>query len=172
MAMPIIALAHQVEYSYLETILVEDTCSYLIVNVTEEGEWVTWDFDFPVEDFTGDGNLNVGLIIALDGEGEGPTFQIHNNDGTDSSFPWGTWLYSPYYDDSWHSGDENTEVSSLNWVEASGNKNVPHGDGILTVSIHESKLGGRFFWAASPTVGSGFDNPCLLYTSPSPRDRS
>ena len=160
MVMPVSAKLE--EYSYLEYIDVECSDYDLKVNVTEDGEWVTWEFDFPVEYFIGGGNLNVGLIIATGDEGEGPTFQIHNNDGTDSSFPWGTWLVSPWgptIDDGWfgwHSGDTNTEVSALSWVEASGNKNVPHGDGILTISIHESKLGHRFFWAASPTVGSGF----------------
>ena len=154
-------------YSYSTFIDIGDglTFSPLELTVTDDGDWVTWTFDFPVEEFTGDGNLNVGLIIAIDGEGEGPAFQIHNNDGTDSSFEWGTWLVSPWGPTisdgwfGWHSGSVNTEVSTLSWVEASGNRSVPHGDGKLTISINRAELGGEFHWAASPTVGSGFFAP-------------
>ena len=137
----------------------------LNVNVEDGDGWVTWTFDFPVEGWTGDGNLNVGLIIALNGDGNGPAYQIHNNDGTDDSYPWGTWLWSPWgptINDGWygwHSGDTNTPVTDLDWVEATGNRNAPHGtngDGILQIRIEKCKLGETFHWAASPTVGSGF----------------
>ena len=137
----------------------------LEVTIEDDGTWIIWTFDFPVETFTGDGNLNVGLIIATDGEGNGPAFQIHNNDGADSGHDWGTWLMSPWGPtigdgwNGWHSGDTNTPVTSLSWVEATGNRNVPHGDGILQVKILKSELGESFHWAASPTVGSGFYAP-------------
>jgi hypothetical protein len=154
-----------IPYSYYTEIEVDDSGEYLEVTVEDDGTWVTWNFDFPVETFTGDGNLNLGLIIATDGEGQGPAFQIHNNDGTDSSFGWGTWLMSPWGPtisdgwNGWHSGDTNTPVTSLSWVQATGNRNVPHGDGILQVKILKSELGESFHWAASPTVGSGFYAP-------------
>ncbi len=163
-------------YSYSTTIQVDGSSSYLVVNVTENGEWVTWEFDFPVEDFIGDGNLNVGLIIALDGEGEGPAFQVHNNDGTDSSFDWGTWLVSPWGPtisdgwNGWHSGDTNTEVEDLNWITASGDRKGQGTDGILTISINKAKLKRNFFWAASPTVGSGFYSPMYDTTMQVPTD--
>jgi len=68
------------------------------INV-EDGEChVTWTIDFPIDDDPSNGLMAVGLIIALDGEGNGPAFQIHNNDGTDPSYNWGTWLVSPYLD--------------------------------------------------------------------------
>lgn len=149
-------------YTYNTTIEVNDSGLFLDVTVEDIGDEVVWTFDFPVEEFTGDGNLNVALIIALDGEDEGPAFQIHNNDGTDSSHDWGTWLVSPWgptIDDGWfgwHSGDTNTPVTELDWVEATGNRNVPHGEGILQIKIEKSKLGPAFHWAANPTVGSGF----------------
>jgi len=158
-------------YSYSESVVVSDgTVGSLEVTVTDDGDWVTWTFDFPVEEFTGDGNLNVGLIIALDGEGEGPAFQIHNNDGATGAYPVGTWLMSPWGPTitdgwfGWHSGDTNTEVSILSWVEASGNRSVPHGDGKLTISINRAELGSEFHWAASPTVGSGFFAPAYDVT--------
>lgn len=137
----------------------------LEVTVENGDGWVTWTFDFPVEGWTGDGNLNVGLIIALNGDGNGPAYQIHNNDGTDSSYPWGTWLLSPWgptINDGWfgwHSSDTNTPITDFDWIEATGNRNAPHGnggDGILQIKINKCKLGETFHWAASPTVGSGF----------------
>jgi len=149
----------EVGYSFVETVIVSDgTVGNLEVTVTEDGDWMVWTFDFPVEKFTGDGNLNVGLIIATDGEGNGPTFQIHNNDGTDAKYDWGTWLVSPYLD-GWHSSDTNTRVTELDWVQATGNRNVPHGEGVMEIRIKKSELGTDFHWAASPTVGSGFYAP-------------
>ena len=149
-------------YSYTESIDIEGSDYDLLLTVEDGDGWMTWTFDFPVEHFTGDGNLNVGLIIALDGEGNGPAYQIHNNDGTDAAYPWGTWLMSPWGPtigdgwNGWHSGSVNTPVTALDWVEASGNRNVPHTDGILQVKIKKSELVGTIHWAASPTVGSGF----------------
>jgi len=166
-AIPFASAVEDVDYSLTTNIDIADgeTFSPLVLTVTADDDWVTWTFDFPVEEFTGDGILNVGLIIALDGDGEGPAFQIHNNDGATSEFPVGTWLYSPWGPTisdgwfGWHSGDTNTEVSTLDWVEASGNRNVPHGDGILQIKIDRATLGDEFHWAASPTVGSGFYGP-------------
>ena len=130
----------------------------MLLTVEDGDGWQTWTFDFPVEEFTGDGNLNVGLIIALDGEGNGPAYQIHNNDGADATYAWGTWLMSPWGPIGWHSSDTNTPVTELDWVEASGNRNG-HTDGILQIRIKKSELVGTIHWAASPTVGSGFFAP-------------
>lgn len=148
-------------YSFTESIDIEGSDFDLLLTVEDGDGWQTWTFDFPVEEFTGDGNLNVGLIIALDGEGNGPAYQIHNNDGTDATYPFGTWLMSPWGPTigdgwfGWHSGDTNTPVTALDWVEASGNRNG-HTDGILQIKIKKSELVGTIHWAASPTVGSGF----------------
>jgi len=92
-AIPVSAV---IEPYYSTTIEVDDSGFYLALTVTDDGDWVTWTFDFPVEEFTGDGNLNVGLIIALDGDGEGPAFQIHNNDGATGLYPHGTWMYGSW----------------------------------------------------------------------------
>jgi len=143
------------------------TVGQLVTTVEEDGDWMVWTFDFPVEEFEGNGNLNVGLIIALDGEGKGPAFQIHNNDGSDSSYPWGTWLMSPWGPtitngwNGWHSSDTNIPVTDLDWVEAKGQRNTPwegivSGDGVMEIRIKKSELGDTFHWAAYPTVGSGF----------------
>lgn len=165
-------------YSFTDAQDVNDgTVGQLVVSVAEDGDWMVWTFDFPVEQFTGDGNLNVALIIATDGEGNGPAYQIHNNDGTDATYPWGTWLMSPWGPTigdgwfGWHSGDTNTPVTdvSLDWVEAIGQRNTPwdgldSGDGVMEIRIKKSELGESFHWAAYPTVGSGFWAPAYDVT--------
>lgn len=152
-------------YIYNTEIPINGSNSPLVVTVEDGDCNVTWTFDFPVEGWTGNGNLNVGLIIALDGDGKGPAFQIHNNDGTTKDYPDGTWLYSPWGPTitdgwfGWHSGDTNTPVTALDWVEASGVRKGQGTDGILTITINKDKLCEDFHWAASPTVGSGFYTP-------------
>ena len=141
----------------------------------EDGEChITWTFDFDWEEYIGDGHGGYGLVISLDGIH--PAFQIHNNDGTDANYPWGTHLYSPY-NNGWHSGDTNTPVSSLDWVECTGtryknggddrtgNDPTPNPDGTFTVTIakcHLKELGGceydTIWWAMYFGVG-GFYNP-------------
>ena len=149
------------------------------IDVTDDGTSITWTIDFPGEapydDPTTEGNglRAVGLVIALDGNGEGPAFQIHNNDGTDSSFEWGTWLYSPWgptINDGWfgwHSGDTNTEVSTLNWISCTGGRyNEDNPDGIFTISIDKAELGlcaTDFHWALNLAIGSGFYNEYMTY---------
>ena len=153
------------------------TVGQLVVDVAEDGDWMVWTFDFPVELFTGDGNLSVGLIIATDGEGSGPSFQIHSNDGSDANYPWGTWLMSPWGPaidtpgswQGWWSGSVNTPVSTLDWVEAIGQRNTPwegivSGDGVMVIKIKKSELGESFHWAANPTVGTGFWPPAYDVT--------
>lgn len=163
-------------YTFTDSQDVNDgTVGQLVTTVEEDGDWMVWTFDFPVEEFIGNGNLNVGLIIATDGEGNGPAFQIHNNDGTDSSYPWGTWLVSPWGPTTsdgwmgWHSSSTNTLVTDLDWVEAVGQRNTPwegivSGDGVMQIRIKKSELGESFHWAASPTVGSGFNSPAYDVT--------
>ena len=142
------------------------------VNVTVEGDnnEVTWTVDFPIDDDTCNGLMAVGLIIATDGEGNGPAFQIHNNDGTDPNYNWGTWLYSPWgptIEDGWfgwHSGSINTPITDFDWVEATGGRYregkpdcpEPNPNGIFTITIDKSELGGDFHWALYTAIGSGF----------------
>jgi len=155
------------EYSLGGVYNIDGSIAPLLVTVEEDGEWMVWTFDFPVEEFTGDGNLNVGLIIATNGEDQGPAFQIHNDDGADADFTDGTWLYSewgPTIEDGWYgwhtgTGGNNILVSEIDWVEASGDRKGQGTNGILQVKILKSELGESFHWAASPTVGSGFYAP-------------
>ena len=150
----------------------------VIITVTDGECHITWTIDFPGEapydDPTteGNGHWAVGLVIATNGDGNGPSFQIHNNDGTDSSYPWGTWLYSPWgptIDDGWmgwHSGSINIPLEELScgWAEATGEKyNEVNPDGIFTITIAKCVLGEEFHWALNLAIGGGFYGDYMTY---------
>lgn len=134
--------------------------------VVEDGDCaVTWTIDFPLDDNEGNGSLVAGLVIALDGDGQGPAFQVHNNDGTCAAFPWGTWLYSPWDPTpgggwfGWHSGEEdwNTPVADMDWISASGERyNFDNTGNVLTISIDKCRLVEDFHWKLYLAIGSGF----------------
>jgi len=137
------------------------------IDVNDGEGQVTWTIDFPMEppydQSEGNGILAVGLVIALDGNGNGPAFQIHNNDGTTTDYPHGMWLYSPWgptINDGWmgwHSGDTNTPVTDLDWVSCTGDRwheNNP--DGLFTITIDKCELVGDIHWALNLAIGGGF----------------
>jgi len=104
-------------------------------------------------------------VIATKGEGEGPDFQIHNNDGTDPNYEWGTWLYSPWgptIDDGWcgwHSSDDNTLVADLDWVTCTGDRYAANNpEGVFTITIAKDVLDEEFHWALYLAIGSGFSD--------------
>ena len=133
----------------------------VIITVTDGDCQITWTIDFPIDDDPCNGLMAVGLVIAQNGEGYGPSFQIHNNDGTDSNYNWGTWLWSPWgptINDGWmgwHSSTINKPVSELDWVECTGGRYHfgkeddprPNPDGIFTITIPKCNLGTDFHWA-------------------------
>jgi hypothetical protein len=144
------------------------------ITVEDDGEChVVWTFDFGVDDDPSDGHMAYGLVISTDGVH--PAFQVHDNDGTDSSYPWGTHLYSEWGPEGtgyngWHTGDTNTPVSGIDWIEATGTRYMNGGDdgtgndptanpeAIFTVAIDKCKLGVEdIYWAAHFSAG-GFSN--------------
>ena len=143
------------------------------IDVQDGGGQVTWTIDYPGEapydapTTEGNGHWTVGLIIALDGDGNDPAYQVHNNDGTDPNYPWGTWLVSPYYDGSWHSGSpdyENTPVSDLDWISCTGDRyNENNPNGLFTITIDKSELVGDIHWALNLAIGSGFYSTYMTY---------
>lgn len=168
--------AADVEYSFTATVGEQP----VNIDVTDDGTHITWTIDYPLvtpydEPTQGTGSMVVGLVIALDGDGEGPAFQIHNNDGCvqpPETYPWGTWLMSPWgsIDDGsffgWHSSDPewNTLVSELDWVSCTGERyNDVNPDGVFTISIDKSVLGNDFHWALNLAIGSGFYSTYLTY---------
>ena len=139
----------------------------VLITVTDGDCQITWTIDFPIDDDPCNGLMAVGLIIAQNGEGNGPSFQIHNNDGTDSNYDWGTWLWSPWGPTikdgwfGWHSGSINVPVSDLDWVECTGGRYHfgkeddprPNPDGIFTITIPKCNLGTDFHWALYTAIG-------------------
>ena len=151
----------------VESQLPETVTTYAIygipidVRVEDTGDWIQWTFDFFTHNTSnaqGGGKFAVGLIISFDGVT--PAFQVHNNDGTCSAFPWGTWLYSEYDPGGgwcgWHTSEEawSTEVSDMSsWIQAEGNMYfVSNPDGILVVRILKSALDGTFGWAVYASI--------------------
>jgi len=148
------------------------------ITVTDGECHITWTIDFPGEApyddpiTEGNGHWAVGLVIATDGDGNGPSFQIHNNDGTDATYPWGTWLYSPWGPTisdgwmGWHSGSINIPLEELScgWAEATGEKyNEVNPDGIFIITIAKCVLGEDFHWALNLAIGSGFYGDYMTY---------
>lgn len=174
------SICRPLDYSYTTTIPIlfkDGTTSYDLEVTVEDGDgWQTWKFDFPTEDFgTGDGQIDVGLIIATDGDGQPPAYQIHNNDGVCDAYPWGTWLYSEWDDTApgnWHgwmtsddTTDYNIPVSDIDWIEASGDRQGQGTDGILEIKIKKCSLSGTIHWAAAPVVGTGWWDVPTTYMS-------
>ena len=136
----------------------------ITVEVEDGGSTVTWTIDYPIDADPGNGKMAPALVIALDGDGQGPAYQIHNNDGACSAYDWGTWLYSPWDTTmggyhGWHSGDPdwNTPVADLDWVSCTGDRD--HDDnptGEFTISIDKCKLVPDFHWALFTVIGTGF----------------
>lgn len=136
--------------------------------VVEDGDCaVTWTIDFPLDDNEGNGSLVAALVIALDGEGQYPAFQIHNHDWEgDGPIDAGTWCYSPNYGIGqgwfgWRTGEGNDEyqtlVDDLPWVTCTGDRyNHNNPDNVLTISIDKCRLVEDFHWKLYLAIGSGF----------------
>lgn len=147
------------------------------VNIdVEDGDGqVTWTIDFPGEapydePTEGNGQWAVGLIIAMNGDGNGPAYQIHNNDGTDPNYDWGTWLLSPWDTtipgnwNGWVSSFINTPVSDLDWVSCTGDRyNENNPDGLFTITIDKCTLPENIHWALNLAIGSGFMGGYMTY---------
>lgn len=150
----------------VETVQV-DTLQLYAVNVTVEdvGCAIRWTFDMKgTRELQGNGHWGYGVVIATNGTGNAPAFQVHNNDGTDSSYPWGTHLLSFWGPEGtgfygWHTSNRNTPVSEVNWVDATGDRYfTDNPEGLFTVTISKCMLGATFHWAVWIGVG-GFYNP-------------
>lgn len=133
------------------------------ITVEDGNGVVTWTFDFGIDGDPGNGNMGYALVISNDHIR--PAYQIHNNDGTCSAFPWGTHLYSPWDPamggyNGWHTSDPdwNTPVADLDWVEATGDRyHNNNSGGVFTVTIDKCVLVPEFYWAVH-FGASGFFN--------------
>jgi len=122
---------------------------------------IRWTFDFPIDSDLGNGNMGYGLVISFDGVN--PMFQVHNNDGTDSNYAWGTHLFSDWGPEGtgyngWHTGDRNTPVSEMDWISCTGErKHDDNTEGIFTVTINECMIPETIYWAVHFGAGGFFD---------------
>lgn len=139
------------------------------VVVTDLGDKIEWVITYDGADAKyNNGHASAGLIIADD---SGVVYQIHNNDGSDASYAWGTWLYSPYSTslssscawNGWHSGCVNVEVINLDWVTAVGERyKVDNPDYEFVITIDKSRLeGDSFRWVVYSAQDAAFTNPAF-----------
>jgi hypothetical protein len=124
---------------YSEEFLAEDT-HFNNTNITVEdlGDSILWTLEVPQNAVYGTGRGSGGQVVwsVSIGVGNEILYQVHNNDGTDHSFDFGTYLYSEY-DNGWHTGSDNTLVSEMEGIEATGE----YIDGeIFTIEIDKSRL--------------------------------
>ncbi len=144
--------------------------NYYPVDITVEdlGNSIRWTFDMMGnKTLQGGGHWGYGLVISTDMIH--PLFQLHNNDGTDSSYSWGTHLYSGWGPEGtgyngWHTSDSNTLASNIDGISATGKRYIidnPNGNFTITISKdYLLKKGAchEFYWAVHFGVG-GFYNP-------------
>lgn len=128
----------------------EDTQNTPTATVTVEdlGTQIQWTIDVDeTNPAYANGHASFGLVI---GDDTNVKYQIHNNDGSDANFPWGTPLVSPYDTDllsscvwsGWHSGCVNTEVSTLDWATVTGERDLSiNTNGIFVITVDKIKLG-------------------------------
>jgi len=131
------------------------------VTVKDEGDKVSWTIDINMEG-AAISNGHVAYALVISNDKVHPTFQVHDNDGTDSNYPWGTHLYSEWGPagtgyNGWHTSDTNTPVSEIDWITASGRRDVNENpNGIFTVTINKDHLAPEFYWALQ-IMGDTFD---------------
>jgi len=141
------------------------------VIVEDIGDSIRWTFDMVgTKDLVGGGHWGYGVIISFDGVH--PAFQVHNNDGSDSAYSWGTHLYSEWGPEGtgyngWHTGTggNNIPITDVEGVTATGGRDIIYDgggnpiNGIFTITISKEFLGvGKIYWAVYTGVG-GFYSP-------------
>jgi len=163
---------YSVEVTTFEVSSIPDQYYSANIKVEDIGSALKWTFDMIGDkQLEGDGHWGIALVISFDGST--PEFQVHNNDGTCGAFPDGTWLCSPYDKTGggwygWHTSeaDWNTEVDSLDWVDATGDRYYTNNPtGTFTITINKEALPAeKFSWAVWVGVG-GFYSPNNGYSS-------
>jgi hypothetical protein len=135
---------------YTKEFLAEDTIlDGTDVSVEATDDWVIWTMEVPLNGTHGTGLGSGGQAawsISI-GQGSEILYQIHNNDGTDGNYANGKYLYSEY-DNGWHTGSDNTPVSAISWIQATGTRTAAVCGGIYTIKIDRDELGDEFKWAA------------------------
>jgi len=127
--------------------------------VKDVGDAIRWTIDIDMDASpVKNGHTAYGLVISKDHIH--PAFQIHNNDGTDALYPWGTHLYSKWVEGEGYNGwltgwngegertANNIPVDDIDWITCTGERdNSLNHDGIYTIEIKKCYLGDTFYWA-------------------------
>jgi len=122
------------------------TADGAVITMEDVGDAVKWTIDVD------ENAVDYGAYALVIGDGNNIEYQIHSNDGVDPSYSVGTHLYSDY-DGGWSTATDNTPVSSLGWVSATGKRQFSENpDGLFTVTIRKNRLDlndGELKWAVS-----------------------
>lgn len=130
-----------------EFLAVETYLSRTDITVEDLGDSILWTMYAPTE-YTGFGEgIGSGGQVTWSlsiGVGDEILYQVHSNDGTDASYPWGTYLYSEY-DNGWHTGDTNTPVTEIEGIDTTGTYLSVDCEGVYTIQINKELLDSKEF---------------------------
>jgi hypothetical protein len=125
----------------------DEVIDWARVTVEDKGEAVEWTIDLDENSPNLDGNpvAGVGVVIGIGNEIK---FQVHNNDGVDTGYPYGTWLYS-IYDNGWHTGTGGNNQPLPAGITATGARDrKDNPQMIFTIAISKKYLDmWEFKWA-------------------------
>jgi len=135
-------------------VLFDQDVAWAHIKVEELTDSVKWTID--LNENSAYLNNPVAGVVVIIGIGSDIKFQIHNNDGVDPHYPYGTWLIS-YYENGWHTGSPDYKNYPLpDGITASGNRSKSENPQmIFTVTISKAYLANEFKWAVYFKGGSG-----------------
>jgi len=134
-------------------VLFDQDVAWAHVKVEEFANSVKWTIDLN-EGSTYLNNPVAGIVVII-GIGNEIKFQVHNNDGVDSNYPYGTWLYS-IYDGGWRTGTGGNNQPLPEGITATGGRSKSENPQmIFTVTIGKAYLANEFKWAVYFKGGSG-----------------
>jgi len=135
-------------------VLFDQDVAWAHVKVEELTDSVKWTID--LDESSAYLNNPVAGIVVIIGIGSEIKFQVHNNDGIDPHYPYGTWLIS-YYDNGWHTGSPDYKNYPLpDGITATGGRSKSENPQmIFTVTIGKAYLANEFKWAVYFKGGSG-----------------
>jgi len=150
----VLPVAHVSATDDVLNVLFDQDVAWAHVKVEEFADSVKWTID--LNESSQYLNNPVAGIVVIIGIGSEIEFQIHNNDGVDPHYPYGTWLIS-YYESGWHTGSPDYRNYPLpDGITASGGRSKGENPQmIFTVTIGKSYLANEFKWAVYFKGGSG-----------------
>jgi hypothetical protein len=125
----------------------DEVIDWARVTVEDKGEAVEWTIDLDENSPNLDGNPVAGIGVVI-GIGNDIKFQVHNNDGVDNNYPYGTWLYS-IYNNGWRTGTGGNNQPLPEGITATGGRSKSENPQmIFTIAISKEYLDMREFkWA-------------------------